>query len=99
MPGHGGHGSMPHRPADGTRNVPSRGPGASNAEPARGSLRIQATGLDGPHTDPEPPTGGLVTTAPGKFTARPLPPPDAFLILTRRRTRNSPARCPAAAGC
>ena len=44
MPGHGGHGSMPHSPAAGARNVPSTGPGASNAEPACGSPRINAAG-------------------------------------------------------
>src|SRR3984893_17003736 len=46
MPGHGGHGSMPHSPAAGARNVPGTGPGASNAEPTCGSRRIDAAGLD-----------------------------------------------------
>ena len=45
MPGHGGRGSMPHGPAAGARNVPSRGPGASTAEPTCGSPRIDAAGL------------------------------------------------------
>src|SRR5580700_4547941 len=71
MPGHGGHGSMPHGPAAGARNVPGAGPGASNAEPACGSPRINAAGVDERHTDPEPPVGGLVTTARKVVVGRP----------------------------
>ena len=37
--GHGGRGSMPLSPTDGARNVPGRGPVASDAEPACNSTR------------------------------------------------------------
>ena len=69
LPGHGGHGSMPHGPAAGAKNVPGTGPSASNAEPACGSSRINAAG-HASHAHPEPPVSGLVTTAPGKVVIR-----------------------------
>jgi hypothetical protein len=42
--GHSGHGNMPHSPAAGRGNIPARGPGAVNAEPACGSPTINADG-------------------------------------------------------
>ena len=65
MPGHGGHGSVPHSPADGAPNVPSRGPGTSNAEPTCGSPTIDAAGPAGLSRGPGAAGGWLITTTRG----------------------------------
>src|SRR3954447_7550955 len=46
--GHGRRGSMPHGPADGTRNVPSEGPGPANDERPADPRRSTPAGLGGP---------------------------------------------------
>ena len=81
---------MQYSPAAGARNVPGREPGALNAEPTCGSPTIDASRpRQAVHTNPQPPVGGLVTTALGKS------PPDHRLgsrlplILTRARAHNS----------
>jgi hypothetical protein len=68
--GHQGHDSMPLSPTDGAMNVPNSGPVASDAKPA--GLRISEDRRSWPwqasHADPEPPTGGLTTTTPSRWT-------------------------------
>ncbi len=66
MPGHGGRGIMPDSPADGARNVPSAGPGASNAYRPADLQGSTQRARPASHADPEPPTGALVTTRTGR---------------------------------
>ena len=67
MPGHGSRGSVLRSPANGTRNVPSTGPGALGAEPTCGSPMINASDLGGRLTRTRSRRWmRLVTTAAGK---------------------------------
>src|SRR5215213_7365412 len=51
---------MPHRPADGTRNVPRREPGAPNVEPSCGSPKVRTRKPRlAAHGEPEPPVRGV----------------------------------------
>src|SRR5260370_545816 len=88
------HGSMPHNPAAGARNVPSSGPGALNAEPTCGSPTIDAgRRRQAIYTNPEPPVGGLVTTARGKSSSDDRLGSRLPLMSTRARAPNSRPPC------
>src|SRR6266571_5941193 len=88
--GHGGRGSMPHSPADGTRNVPSRGPGLrtpSRLADLRGSTQ-RASNRPLTRT-PEPPVVGCWPRHGKVVAGRPVRFSGASLILTRARAHNS----------
>jgi hypothetical protein len=73
---------------------PEHGPGASNTEPTCGSRRIDAACLDRRLTrTPEPPVGGLVTTARESRRSDDRLGSWVPLILTHARAHNSRPHC------